>query len=563
MNTCRSENASDQVNIASYLPAMAERHPDTPAVIIQYGRDPATGGSRYATHTLRSLNDASDRVACGLERIGIHRGARTVLMVEPSFEFFALTFALFKMGAVPVMVDPGMGVRNLGACLAEAEPEAFIGIPKAHAARIALRWARKTIKITVTVGRRWGWGGHTWENIVAGGVLPYPMAPTQAGDIAAILFTSGNTGAPKGAVYTHGVFDHQVRLIRETYGIEHGEMDVATFPLFALFGPALGMTAIIPDMDASRPATADPGRIIEAVTRFHATNMFGSPALIKNVGRYGVQHNTALPSLRRVLSAGAPADTEAIEDFTKLLAPGVEIFTPYGATEALPVASIGSAVILAETARKTANGAGTCVGVPVCPGSVSIIRITDEPIAEWSDDLRLPQGEIGEIVVRSPVATTAYYNRPHATALSKIRDTRDGGIHHRMGDVGYFDEQGRLWFCGRKNHRVVTKDGTLFTIPCERVFNAHPKVLRTALAGVERNGEVVPVLCVELRERCSRSERDVIKGELLVLGRARPHTAKITTILFHPRFPVDVRHNAKITREKLARWADGKLKGRP
>lgn len=546
-------------NIAAHLPAMAARYPDAPAVIIQHGRRGADG-NRYTAYSLRELDTASDRAAHGLERIGIRRGTRSVLMVKPSFEFFALTFALFKIGAVPVLVDPGMGIKNLGACLAEAEPEAFIGIPAAHAARILFRWADKTLRTFVTVGRRWFWGGYTWNEIAGGGAEPYAMAPTRAEDIAAILFTSGNTGPPKGAVYTHGIFCNQVRLIRDTYGIEPGETDVATFPLFALFGPALGMASVIPDMDASRPAEANPANIVEAITKFRATNMFGSPAVIKNVGRYGVAHGITLPSLRRVISAGAPADTQALRDFTQLLALGVEVFTPYGATEALPVASIGSATILSETASRTEEGGGTCVGTPVPPNSVSIIAITDDPIGEWSAAYELAPGEIGEIVVRGPIVSQAYYNRAEATSRAKIRGPIDGSVYHRMGDVGYFDEKGRLWFCGRKSHRVVTPSGTLFTIPCERVFNTHPGVARTALVGVGGAGGVCPVLCVELRQRSSRAERDRIAQELLAIGRARPHTASIETILFHDKFPVDVRHNAKITREKLAVWAEKKLR---
>ncbi len=546
------------VNIASHLPRMAREHPDTPAVILQYGRA-SDGGSKYHTYSLWELNEASDRAAHGLERVGIGRGVRTVLMVKPSLEFFALTFALFKVGAIPVMVDPGMGVKNLGTCLAEAEPEAFVGIPKAHVARIVLGWARDTIKTKVTVGRRLFWGGHTYKNLGQGNDTPYQMADAQNDDVAAILFTSGNTGIPKGVVYTHGIFNGQVAFLREIYAIEPGEMDLATFPLFALFGPALGMAAIVPDMDATRPADAEPKKIIEAIQRFGATNMFGSPALIKNVGRYGAEQGITLPSLRRVLSAGAPADTEALQNLSKMLTPGVQIYTPYGATEALPVASIGSDMILSETAEKTAAGAGTCVGMPVRDGSVHIIKITDEAIPTWSDELVVPQGEKGEITVRSPIATKEYFNRPESTALAKITDPADGGVHHRMGDIGYFDEQGRLWFCGRKSHRVVTDAGTLFTIPCERVFNVHPKVARTAVVGVEQEGATRPVLCVELNAGVGEAEHKGIVDELHALGADQPHTKAIKTVLFHPGFPVDVRHNAKISREALTVWAQKKV----
>jgi acyl-CoA synthetase (AMP-forming)/AMP-acid ligase II len=454
-----------------------------------------------------------------------------------------------------------MGFRNLGKCLAEAEPLAFIGIPKAHLARRLFGWARSSLRILVTVGR-WSLGGPTLNELRQRGVgNDCRIAPTNPDDIAAILFTSGSTGPPKGAVYTHGNFAAQVAAIRQLYQIEPGEIDLPTFPLFALFAPALGMTAVIPDMDFTRPGSVNPHNIIEPIQDFGATTMFGSPALLARLARlsHPCSRRSALPSLRRVISAGAPVPANVIEDFSRnLLADGVEVVTPYGATEALPVCSIGSKEILGETAAKTREGAGTCVGRPVAGIELAIIRITDEPIARWSDDLRLPAGQIGEIAVKAPWVTASYYNRPDATALAKIPDSEQGCFYHRMGDVGYLDEKGRVWYCGRKSQRVVTPVGTLFTEPVEGVFNAHPQVRRTALVGVTRDGTTVPVLCVELLE--SARERETIKKELLTLGAAHPDTKTIATILFHPRFPVDIRHNAKIFREKLAVWAARQLR---
>jgi len=549
------------VNIASHLPAMAKIKPHMPAVVFPEGRDSA-GRISYTHLTLKQLNDRSDTIAHGLHDIGIERGTRAVLMVKPSLDFFALTFAIFKIGAVPVMIDPGIGVASLGQGIAEAEPKAFIGIPKAHAARLLLGWGRKSVKITVTVGRRLSWGGYTLREIIERGASkgPFEMAETQAGDVAAILFTSGSTGASKGAIYTHGIFDAQVRFIRDIYGIEPGEMDLASFPLFALFGPALGMTAIIPDMDASRPAYADPVKLFKAIEDFGATNMFASPALLNALGRYGEEHGVKIPSMKRVISAGAPARPDVLERFSKLLSGDAQIFTPYGATEALPVCNIGSREILAETGALTSEGRGACIGRTVPGITLKVIRISDEPIPAWSDDLVLPDGEIGELAVKGEIVTSGYYNRKEYTELAKIPDPGAGGFYHRMGDVGYRDESGRLWFCGRKSHRVVLEGATLFTIPCEAVFNNHRKVFRTALVGVKLNGTTVPVICVELEKGVNQSEHGQIIEELKSLGGAKAHTAPIKTFLIHPKFPVDIRHNAKIFREKLAVWAASQLK---
>ncbi|GAC1448125.1 MAG: fatty acid CoA ligase family protein [Isosphaeraceae bacterium] len=579
------------MNIASALAAMARDRPYAMAVACPAGHDRAMRVC-YTQYTFRQLDQESDLLARGLEAVGIGRGVRTVLMVKPSLEFFALTFALFKAGAVPVLIDPGMGIKNLGRCLLEAEPFAFVGIPPAQIARRILGWARSTIRVSVTVrpsarGSRPPRLDPTGERFVtlslsqvrkAGySVEPYPIAKTTGDETAAILFTSGSTGPPKGAIYTHAIFDAQVAMLRDLYAIEEGEIDLCTFPLFALFAPTLGMSSVVPEMDSTRPARVDPTKIIDAVESFGVTNLFGSPALIRRVGEFGASRGLKLPSLRRVISAGAPVSARVLERFATMLKPGVQIFTPYGATESLPVASIGSDEILRETRQRTDRGEGVCVGQPVRGMRVEIIRITEEAIPTWSPELVLPRGQVGEIVAQGPVVTQAYYNRPEATLLAKIapqpepaenenpaassdrsppRDRPGRSVMHRMGDLGYRDALGRIWFCGRKAHRVLTREGTLFTIPCEAVFNTHPEVARTALVGVGPAGRTRPVLCVEPRAwPRARADRDRLRRELLDLGSAQTHTRPIQTVLFHRAFPVDIRHNAKIFREKLARWA--------
>jgi acyl-CoA synthetase (AMP-forming)/AMP-acid ligase II len=546
-------------NVAAYLPEMARLQPDAPAIFIP--RSHAQPSPDYDQYTFAQLDRQSSRMAQALETFGVRRGVRTVLMVPPCFEFFALTFALFKIGAVPVLVDPGMGVKNLKVCLAEAEPQAFIGIPRAHLARVLLGWGRPTVKRLITVGRRFGWGGGTLEGLLAS--VPrdqdYPTLLTGEDETAAVLFTSGSTGVPKGALYSHGNFSAQVEMLRQIYDIRPGEIDLPTFPLFALFAPALGMSSVVPQMDFTRPADVDPAKIVAAIEKFRITTMFGSPALINRVGRYGEERGLKLPSLKRAISAGAPVPATVLERFARMLSAGVEIFTPYGATEALPVCSIGSAEILAETRYATDRGRGVCVGRPVPGIELEIIRIVDEPIALWKEGLKLGPGEIGEIVVRGPQVTTGYFNRPESTALSKIADPGAGGFYHRMGDLGYRDERGRIWFCGRKAHRVTTPGGTLFTMPCEAIFNTHAAVFRTALVGIGAPGRQRPVLCVELEKDAKSSDLEQIHRELQAIGAEHPLTRNIRTFLFHPAFPVDIRHNAKIFREQLAVWAAEKL----
>ena len=347
-------------------------------------------------------------------------------------------------------------------------------------------------------------------------------------------------------------------MLRAAFGIEPGGVDLPTFPPFALFDPALGLTSVIPDMDPTRPARADPRKLLDAMQRFGVDRLFGSPALMDVLAR----HAQPLPGLRAVSSAGAPVPAATVSALRALLPEHAQVWTPYGATECLPVAVIEGRE-LESTRADTERGAGTCVGRPVPPNVVRIIGITDEALPEWSGQLVLGAHAIGEITVAGPSATDEYFRRPDATALAKIRERLDDGgerIVHRMGDLGWFDETGRLWFCGRKSQRVRTAEGTLFTEQVEPVFNTHPQVRRSALVGVGAPGAQRAVLCVELREGVDRAAGERVLAELAHQALGLVHTARIAHFLRHPRFPVDIRHNAKIGREQLSRWATDVLR---
>ena len=559
MNQNRNKNAEDIVNVSSCLKRMAENQPYKRAVIYPTART-RQGRVAYTHLTFSQLDQEADCLAHGLVSAGITRGTRTILMVKPSLEFFALMFALFKTGAVPVVVDPGMGIRRMVSCFKESRPSAFIGIPPAHVLRTVYPKFFNTVKTWITVGRRWFWRGFTLNQIRRVPWKSFATAETRKDETAAILFTTGSTGPAKGTVYTHKTFDAQVRYIQSYFGITSDDIDLPTFPLFALFDPALGMTAVIPDMDPTKPGSVDPRRIIEAIENHGVTNMFASPALLNRVGSYGKLRGIKLPTLKRVISAGAPVSPANIERFATMLSAGAEIHTPYGATEAMPVACISSREILSETRSFTEQGRGICVGRPLAGMEVRSIRISDEPIATWSLDLVVPDGEIGEITVKGDLVTRQYFENPRAEALSKISENHQ--VWHRMGDLGWIDIQGRIWFCGRKSHRVTTANGTLYTIPCEAIFNNHPQVFRSALVGIGPKSKQQPVICIELKKNQKALHKDRLRKELLEIAQQNRLTAEIKTILFHPAFPVDIRHNSKIFREKLAIWAEKKLKGR-
>ena len=544
----------DVVNVASLVLEKARENPTEVAIHHPVGRR----GDRvlYGAATNGDLDQESDAIARGLEAVGVTRGMRTAVMVPPDRNFFALMLGLMKMGAVPVVVDPGIGLRRLGRCLSEAEPEVLIGIPRARIASRLLGWGRHTLRFHVTVGRALRPGDTTLAEVCRRGISEdvYRMAPTADDELAAILFTSGSTGPPKGVLYTHGNFAAQVEAIRELAGHPRGEVDLPTFPPFALFDPALGMTAVVPDMDPTRPGDVDPQRIFSAAEEFSATNLFGSPALLDTVGRYGVARRMHFSTLRRVVSAGAPVSAAIMERFLRVLPKGARILTPYGATECLPVSCIDSDEVLGETAAMAEKGAGICVGRPVPSVEVRIIAVSEQDFPEHDSERELPAGEIGEIIVCGPQVTQGYDHREAETRAAKMHDA-SGRLWHRMGDVGYQDLDGRLWYCGRKADRVPTANGPLDSIPCEAVFDTHPRVRRTALVGVPEGKAQRPVLCVELEADVRRQEKEAIVQELLALGATTAPTRAVEEILFHRKFPVDIRHNAKIGRPELARWA--------
>ncbi|NLF18161.1 MAG: AMP-binding protein [Lentisphaerae bacterium] len=556
---------SQNHNIAHWLPHWSALAAARTALRVPvrrgFGRRPA-----WAGWTFRELDAAADRYARRLQGLGVGPGMLALLMVRPGLDFYALTFALFKLGAVPVLIDPGMGWRSFMACVAQAAPEAFLGIPAAHLLRRLVPGPFRSVRVAAVLGR-WSLPGAAAlrGGMATASVEAFPVHPVQPDDLAAVLFTTGSTGPAKGVAYSHRIFSTQVELLRREYGIGPADVDLPCFPLFGLFSTALGATAVIPDMDPSRPAHVDPRRIVDPILEHGVTYSFGSPTLWARVGRACAARGQRLPTLTRVIMAGAPVSAAVHEVLLgKVLPEGAATWTPYGATEALPVCNFGGREMLAETAAATRAGAGMCVGRPLPEVCLRIIRLCDAPIETWDEALVLPAGEVGEVVVKGPVVTAQYHRLPAATRLAKIREGE--AVWHRMGDVGYLDDQGRLWFCGRLAHRVTTSTGTLYSVCCEAIFNAVPGVRRSALVGLAdgASAATTPAIVVEPEPgawpRTAR-ERDTFRERLLSAGAASPVTREIRRVFFRRAFPVDIRHNAKIRRDLLAAWAARQMGG--
>jgi acyl-CoA synthetase (AMP-forming)/AMP-acid ligase II len=544
-----SDLSPSSSNVARHLRAAASATPDACAVRYR------SGGRSYDVGFAR-LDRDSDACAAWLESLGVRPGMRVLLMVKPGLDLILCTFALFKLGAPPVAIDPGMGLKSFLKCVETTEPDALVGIPLAHAVATVFPGRFKSAKIRAIVGTS-GFRKkirHAAETLPPAGRPVYPEKPDE---LAAILFTSGSTGAPKGVRYEHGMFEAQIRLVREAYGITPGEIDLTLLPIFALFNPALGMTTVVPDMNPAKPATVDPSKVVADINQSGVTNSFGSPVLWSKIARYCIKEGITLPSIRRILCAGAPVPASLHRDLKKILPNGV-VHTPYGATECLPVCTITGDEVLADTWKETESGHGTCVGRPLSGVRVAIIPVRDGAIANLADCPPYPEtGLVGEIIVQSPSCTREYDKRPDATALSKTRDGET--FWHRMGDLGRLDEQGRLWFYGRKVERVTTPAGDMFTDPVEGVFNTHPRVFRSALIGLGSPGNQAPAVVIEPEADAfpkNSRERAAFIAELRELAGRNPHTAAITRFFFEKKFPVDVRHNAKIHRLTLKKKYD-------
>ena len=552
-------NTDEGPNVAGALSWQARRQPN--ATAIHYPSGGTFGKEKYLECSYQELDELSNIYARGLKAYGIGPGTRTALMLTPGLDFFAVFFALFKAGAVPVLIDPGIGMKPLKACLAEAAPKAFIGVTKAHFARKVLGWARESCELLVTAGPKFGLGGATLKKIREMGEQDSTEVLHQVdpNDMAAILFTSGSTGAPKGVVYRHRHFNAQVQMLKKSFDIQPGEVSLPTFPPFALFDPALGMTTVVPIMDPTRPADADPEKLIAAMDRFKVTNVFGSPALLDTLSRYCVDKRIRIESVTRVISAGAAVPIRTIRRMQQSLYQDAEIHTPYGATECLPVSSISGSELNDKMVDRIESGDGVCVGRPIEPNDVKIIKISDMAFNHLSETTEMPFGMPGEIVVTGPSCTESYWQRENATDMAKMVDDL-GKTWHRMGDVGVMDGQGRLWYCGRVSQRVDTGKDVLYPDQCEAIFNQHPDLVRSAVVGAGERGRQTPVLCIEVKGKLSPVDTERVHFDLLQLAQAHSITREIRTVLFHPGFPVDIRHNSKIRREDLAEWATKQMK---
>ncbi len=545
------------MNIANFIQDNAQKYPDKQAVIAR-----ASGGffsfgkssNQFESCSYDELDKRSNVYANAFVENGITQGTKTLVFVTPNLDFAPIIFALFKVGAIPVFIDPGMGLESMLSCVQSVEAEALIGISKVQYLRNIKRKYFSHIKTVINVDGNF-WGTLSLSKIAKNQSNQFEILEKEPSDLAAILFTSGGTGRPKGVEYTMGMFWKQTVMLKEAFRLTPSDKDYPGFPLFSLFTLALGLTTHICDFDASKPAQSNPKKILKDLLEYRITFGAGSPSIWKNVAEHCLKKKQTLPLVKTLALFGAPVRYELLEKLVKVF-PNANIYTPYGATECLPVSLTSAHEVLGETKELRLQGKGVCVGYPLKGVEVQIIPMVDEKVENLSITGVLPAGEIGEIIVKSPTTTPGYHLKAEATELIQIKDEQ--GYWHRMGDVGLIDEWNRLWFLGRKSHVVKTDERMYYPTAVEAIFNEHNEVENCAL--IEVNGK--PALAVLRKDKkisLSIDYQEKFFSELEILGQKYQASEGIQKYVLFEEFPVDTRHNIKIDRKKLSELAHQRL----
>lgn len=540
-------------NIFRTFERIADALPGKTAVVLP--RIDASGGPiSYAEHSFSELKNLAERYASGLWQQGIRPEMKAVVLIKPGLDFIALALAFLKLGVVPVLVDGGMGPKNMLDCIQQAQPDILVGIPQVF----VLKWLRRAAFSSVRFAFI-----HTDSKITGGMATLRTLqqrgdgtAPThwrRSDEMILLLFTSGSTGAPKGVVYTPGIVAAQLEVLKATFQLTPEDVDMPIIPALVIATLSLGMTVVIPPIDPVKPMTLDPRVLAAVLGERKVTFSFGSPAVWGKIIDHCLQTGTRLLTLKHLLIAGAPTNAKLLRRIGEVV-PNGRFCTPLGATECTPITNICSDELDETLLRRQESGAGCCVGRPTLGQTIRVIAIADQEIRKIEEATLLEAQEIGEIVVKGAVVTRAYYKQELATRRAKILDT-DGAIWHRTGDVGYFDREGRLWFCGRKAHICRYRDNNFYSVKVEHCFNSIPGIARVALVNVTLNAEQVLALCVELEDlRTDRQAKTTILACVRQFADRRGIPLKF--VAYYPKpFPVDKRHNAKIERHILAEWA--------
>lgn len=543
-------------DLAAVIEHHAAAHPNRTAVMEPYRRRGAWAFRRY---TYKQLLEDTLRVAAGLRVHGFKPHTRTVYMAPPSYEACVISAAITAVGATQFMIDPSVGYRNVAERLSKIEPEAFIGIPLSLAGRLLFGWGPRFGQKLVCIDGRFP-GAISYKALRAHPADAHTPPAVSPDDPAMILYTTGSTGPAKPAMYLHRNFVHVFRTAHYSWRYSMDDripVDMPAFPAFHMLAIAAGGTMVVPPINFARatPATTDPKPVAEVINAAGVRSLFASPALLERIADYADAHDIELPTLERVIGGGAPVFKPLVDTFLRVMPAHGEVWANYGATEALPSTEHGSPDMLRDTFSRTASGLGVCVGTPFPGIKMQVVGPIDHESTRRLDFHEKDTGDLGELIVQGPNISPAYFNAPESTRKNKLYD-EDGAVWHRLGDVGHQDEKGRFWVAGRVSQCLQINGTRIAPMPIEAIFDQHPLVRRSGL--VERtgaSGHNEAVLCIEPWEPLSNAEQKSLETSLWRIAQEHPQCAVVTRIYFLSKLPLDPRHNAKIERPRLQKWA--------
>lgn len=549
----KAEQSPDQpVSIEVKLPGILSTWPLSKLV----SADPDS--LNYETLSFKELRARILQYQRGLLALGISPGKRIIMLVSPGHDFLAFSFAIMACGAVPVFIDPGIGLEKLSDCIKDSAASGCVVSAKAQILMLLKRDLFKNMQIVVNASRLPIGFGTNLDFFSSFSAAETSIKPFSAQATALVAFTSGATGTPKGVVFSNSNLSAQMKIFKYIFGLKAGSRDLPLLPIFSLYGASSGVTSIFYPSNPGRPLDFDASHLCKVINNLSVETSFGSPTLWSKIATYAAGQAITFPSIKKVFMAGTSVSAKVREQVAAVCK-NADLFTPYGATEALPVTL--SPVDLLPKQPESANN--MMVGIPVGEAvpnlQYKIISIVDGQIKNINEVEEVGFGEIGELIVSGPNISSQYLNRVDADQLYKITD--GNSVWHRIGDACYMGKDANLYYCGRVAHRVITTDSTgkkntLYSEAVEVVFNANPKVKRSALISIDHGiGAAVAIEPYPSFFPDSPGSYSSFIAELRALAETTSYTGEITEYFFFHDFPVDARHNAKIFRDQLGALA--------
>jgi olefin beta-lactone synthetase len=446
--------------------------------------------------------------------------------------------AVFRLGAVVMVVDPSAGLAHIGRCCALNPPRALVGAPIAHALSLLVGSLRNVpVRISTT-----GWWPAASPMAAIDRLEPRPMIEPAGHDTPALLtFTSGTSGLPKAAMRSHGLLLAQLAALEGLLEPAANDVDLATLPIVALANLAAGMTTVIADTNLRNPGSIKAAPVLEQIQRHQITRTAASPALLERLADHALEHGVKLPGLTRIFSGGGPVFPRTLEKLARVAA-NAKLMSVYGSTEAEPIAHVAFDEIEPADLSAMKSGKGLLVGTPVPEIRLRILENTHDQTLVFANQAELERAslganQIGEIIVSGAHVLPGYL---HGHGDSETKIWVEGQVWHRTGDAGQLDLQGRLWLAGRANARISDARGTIYPFSVECAALEFPGVNRCAL--LEHQNQ--RLLCVEWSNpRTGHTARNSLLEHLA--------WAQVDQVRSLPSLPMDARHNAKVDLKKL------------